>query len=238
MRERKYPSPVRFRSGDPIAVRRLLIGLAVLVVAGLLAGLLARLSGGDEHRDRPPTAAPTLRPAYSPSPASAAGSASGRPAAAGTGAAVAAPPHTTSPTEFAAAFVGALWTYDSRATSQQDFVNGLRRWLTHEAQYADGASVEGQVPDPVMWSRLSANGQTSKAAISEAHVPDAYSRAIAANPGALTAAYVYAVTVTGKVEVAWDGGGRGAEDRAITLAVQCRPMQDCALAAVAPTVYP
>ncbi|MBV6695532.1 hypothetical protein KV557_00125 [Kitasatospora aureofaciens] len=229
------PKPKSHVSGGDSTFRhRLLIGLGVLLVVGLLAGLLARLAGGGHHTDHPtPSPSSTVHPTLS-------ATASARPSATATeaGATIAHPPHTTSPTDFAAAFVDALWTYDTRTTNQQDFVNGLRTWLTHEAQYADEASVEGQVPDPAMWSRLSANGQTSKAAISEAHVPDVYSRAIAANPSAFTAAYVYAVTVTGKVEVTWDGGGRGAEDRAITLAVQCRPQQDCALVAIAPTVYP
>ncbi|MEU9074584.1 hypothetical protein AB0D22_07860 [Kitasatospora sp. NPDC048538] len=219
--------------GDSTFRRRLLIGLGVLLVVGLLAGLLARLAGGG-HTDHPtPNPSPSVRSTPS-------ATASARPSAAATaaGATVARPPHTSSPTDFAAAFATTLWSYDSRRVTQQDFVSGLRLWLTSESQYADGDSVAGQVPDPVLWSRMRDTGQTSTASGAAAHVPDAYTKAIERNPAALTQAYIYAVTVTAKVNIAWDGGGRGAEDRAITLAVQCRPGSYCALASIAPTVYP
>ncbi|MFB7672713.1 hypothetical protein ACFC26_15010 [Kitasatospora purpeofusca] len=222
-----------FGSSDSVFHRRLLIGLGVLLAAALLAGLTARLAGGGRS-DRP-AAAPTA--SARPGPALPSATAT---AGAGTalGPSVARPPHTGSPTEFASAFAQTLWSYDTRTLDQQNFVNGLRLWLTPETQYADGASVEAQIPDPVLWSRMRDNAQTSSAAIAEAHLPAAFQQAVAANPGALSAAYIYAVTVTGKVAVAWSDGGRGAESRAITLAVQCRPQQDCALAAIAPTVYP
>ncbi|MFC9327933.1 hypothetical protein [Kitasatospora sp. NPDC057015] len=224
----------QLRSTNSAFHRRLLIGLGVLLAAALTAGLAARLSGGG-HSDRPaatPTATATTRAAPPTAPPATTA------ASAETGAGVARPPGTSSPTEFAQAFARTLWSYDTRTLDQQSFVSGLRLWLTPESQYADGASVEAQVPDPVLWSRMRDHAQTSSAAIAEAHLPAAYERAIAKDPSALTAAYIYAVTVTGKVEVAWTGGGRGAEARAITLAVQCRPQQDCVLAAIAPTVYP
>ncbi|GAA2267378.1 hypothetical protein GCM10010430_60730 [Kitasatospora cystarginea] len=230
------PKPKSLVSGgDSTFRRRLLIGLGVLLVVGLLAGLLARLAGGG-HTDHP---APSPSSSVLSTPSA---TASARPSATATateaGTTVARPPHTTSPTDFAAAFVQTLWTYDSRKVTQQDFVSGLRLWLTPESQYADGDSVAGQVPDPVLWSRLRDSGQTSTASNIAAHVPDAYTKAIEQNPGTFTQAYIYAVTVTAKVNVDWDGGGQGAEDRAITLAVQCRPGSDCALASVASTVYP
>ncbi|MFJ9446770.1 hypothetical protein ACIRRH_33660 [Kitasatospora sp. NPDC101235] len=224
-----------FYGVDSTLRRRLLIGLGVLLVVGLLAGLLARLAGGGHASRTAPQ--PTSSPRATSSTGITAGPrATAAPAEAG--AAVARPPHTSSPTEFGEAFAHALWTYDSRKVTQPDFVDGLRQWLTPETPYADGDSVAGQVPDPVLWSRLRDNGQTSTAGQVSAHVPDAYTKAIQQNPAAITQAYIYAVTVTTKVNVAWDGGGQGAEDRAITLAVQCRPGTDCALAAVAPTVYP
>ncbi|MFD0259080.1 hypothetical protein ACFVH7_12505 [Kitasatospora indigofera] len=228
------------RGTDSVFRRRLLIGLGLLLAAALTAGLVARLSGGG-HSARPSSASsPTvpLSPAPSPVHSAAPSASSSAPATGSAGPTVARPPHTTSPTEFATAFARTLWSYDTRALTQQSFVSGLRLWLTPESQYADASSVEAQVPDPVLWSRMRDNAQTSTATISEAHLPDAFQRAIGKDPGSLTAAYMYAVTVTGKVAVSWTGGGRGAEDRAITLAVQCRPQQDCALAAIAPTVYP
>ncbi|MFJ4676857.1 hypothetical protein [Kitasatospora sp. NPDC088783] len=223
----------RPRGGNSAFGRRLLIGLGVLLAAALLAGLAARLAGGG-HADRPATATAAATAAARPSsPASATAEPSGGP-----GPGVALPPRTTSPTDYAAAFAIALWSYDTRALDQQTFVSGLKQWLTPESQYADPASVEAQVPDPVLWSRMHDNEQTSTARDLEAHLPDAFRQAVAQDPGALSRAYIYAVTVTGTVDVAWRGGGRGGESRAITLAVQCRPQQDCALAAIAPTVYP
>ncbi|QKW20639.1 hypothetical protein HUT16_17580 [Kitasatospora sp. NA04385] len=217
-------------SSNPVFGRRLLIGLGVLLAAALLAGLAARLAGGGhaDHSATQPTAAP--RPTSS-------STASAEPSGEATGN-VARPPHTTSPTDYATALARTLWSYDTRALDQQNFVNGLRLWLTSESQYADGASVEAQVPDPVLWSRMRDNEQTSTARDLEAHLPDGFRQAVAQDPGALSRAYIYAVTVTGTVDIAWSGGGRGGESRAITLAVQCRPQQDCALAAIAPTVYP
>ncbi|MFE4514057.1 hypothetical protein ACFRMQ_07650 [Kitasatospora sp. NPDC056783] len=228
------PQP-KSHSADSTLRRRLLIGLGVLLVVGLLAGLLARLAGGGHAARTDP------QPTSPPQPGSSAGIPAGPHASAspgGAGATVARAPHTSSPTEFGEAFAQALWTYDSRKVTQPDFASGLRLWLTPESQYADGDSVAGQVPDPVLWSRLRDNGQTSTAGQASAHVPDSYTKAIQQNPAAFTEAYIYAVTVTAKVTVAWDGGGQGAEDRAITLAVQCRPGNDCALASFAPTVYP
>ncbi|MFD7645099.1 hypothetical protein ACFV4P_31105 [Kitasatospora sp. NPDC059795] len=221
----------RLNSGRSVFGRRMLIGLGVLLAAALLAGLAALLAGG-RHGDRPAAAAPTAPARPAPAPTASA-EPSGH-AASG----VARPPHTNSPTEYATAFARTLWSYDTRAVDQPAFVGGLRLWLTPESQYADGASVAAQVPDPVLWSRMRDTGQSSTARDLEAHLPDAFRQAVAQDPGALSRAYVYAVTVTGTVDVAWNGGGRGGESRAITLAVQCRPQQDCALAAIAPTVHP
>ncbi|MFF2955678.1 hypothetical protein ACFVVU_30570 [Kitasatospora sp. NPDC057965] len=226
----------QLNSGDSVFRRRLLIGLGVLLATALLAGLAARLAGGG--RDERPAATPTASASARPGSSATAPAATPTNTATEAGPGVARPPRTSTPTEFASAFAQTLWSYDTRALDQQAFVNGLRLWLTPETQYADGASVEAQVPDPVLWSRMRDNAQTATAAIDEAHLPGAFQQAVAKDPGALTAAYIYAVTVTGKVEVAWTGAGRGAETRAITLAVQCRPQQPCALAAIAPTVYP
>ncbi|MGW2544390.1 hypothetical protein ACWC5I_26800 [Kitasatospora sp. NPDC001574] len=231
-------------SSNSVFHRRLLIGLGVLLAAALLAGLVARLAGGGpaDHPAPATSATATASTSEGPGPWTASSATATATASAGTGGeagpSVARPPRTGSPTEFAEAFARTLWSYDTRTLDQQHFVNGLRLWLTTEVQYADAASVEAQVPDPLLWSRMRDQAQTSTATSAEAHLPAAFQQAIAKDPEALSKAYIYAVTVTGRGEVAWDGGGRGAESRAITLAVQCRPQQSCALAAVAPTVYP
>ncbi|MFB7979681.1 hypothetical protein [Streptomyces vinaceus] len=110
--------------------------------------------------------------------------------------------------------------------------------MTSEAKYADWASVTKQIPDPVLWSRLRDNQQHITATVGEGHFPEAFKAALAADPGAITTAYVYAVTVSGRQSIAWAGAGGGAEARSLTLAVQCRPQQSCALAGVLPTVSP
>jgi hypothetical protein len=83
------------------------------------------------------------------------------------------------------------------------------------------------------------NRQYATATVHEAHIPDAFTRALQADPGALTRAYVYAVTVSGKQSIAWNGSpAGGAENRVTTLAVQCRPLRPCTLAGVLPAVAP
>lgn len=133
----------------------------------------------------------------------------------------------------------ALWSYDTRSFSQPELLAALRGWLTRESKYADRDSVEAQVPSPVLWGRMADSGQFATATGAEAHFPDSFTRAVQADPEAITEAYIYAVTVTGRQSIGWrtspHGGG---EERTVTLAVQCRPSKDCALAGVMPTVAP
>jgi len=220
--------------GEVIFRRRLLIGLGVLVVVALLAGLGARLAGGGSARTPAATASTsgTSAPA-SPSPA--------LPSPSGTASApagVAKPLHTTSPTAYAKAFARALWSYDTRTTTQPQYLAALHAWLTPEKQYADPASIDAQVPTALLWEQMRDQQQYATAKVSEAHLPAAFQEAIAENPTALTTAYIYAVTVNGTQSIAWSGNGRGAQASAVTLAVQCRPSQDCTLASIASTVYP
>ncbi|MFE2722814.1 hypothetical protein [Kitasatospora sp. NPDC059327] len=225
-------------TGQSPMLRRLLIGLGVLLVVALLAGLTARLAGGG-HRtpsaanspSAPSASATSSSTSHGPGPA---------PSAAATPSAsvVAAPPHTSDPIAYAKAFATALWSYDTRTATQPQQLAGLRGWLTDETKYADPDALAAQLPDPTLWSRMRDNGQHATGEAAEAHLPAAWQQAIGKDPSQLTIAYVYAVTVTGKQTVSWLDGGRGAEDRAITLAVQCRPSRDCALASIATTVYP
>ncbi|MCG6497101.1 hypothetical protein [Kitasatospora sp. A2-31] len=225
-------------TGQSTMLRRLLIGLGVLVIVALLAGLTARLAGGD-HRTPSAANSPSSPPVSATSTASPHGSVPSPSAGATPGAsAVAAPPHTSDPLKFATAFATALWSYDTRTTTQPQQLAGLRSWLTGESKYADPDALAAQLPDPVLWSRMRDNGQHATGEAAEAHLPAAWQQAIGKDPSQLTIAYVYAVTVTGKQTISWLDGGRGAEDRAITLAVQCRPGRDCALASIATTVYP
>ncbi|MFJ1931707.1 hypothetical protein ACIOGZ_03385 [Kitasatospora sp. NPDC088160] len=226
-------------TGQSALLRRLLIGLGVLVVVALLAGLIARLAGGD-HRTpsaaNSPSAPAVSAPSSPPSPRT-----SNTPSAGptiGTAPVVAAPPHTSDPIAFAKAFAAALWSYDTRTATQPQQLAGLRGWLTDESQYADPDTLAAQVPDPTLWDRMRDNGQFAVGEVAEAHLPTAWQQAIGKDPTQLTIAYIYAVTVTGKQTVSWRDGGAGAEDRSLTLAVQCRPSHDCALASIAPTVYP
>jgi hypothetical protein len=114
----------------------------------------------------------------------------------------------------------------------------MEAWMTKESEYGDWASVAAQIPDPVLWSRMADQKQRATATISEGHYPAAFKQALSEDPAAITKAYIYAVTVTGKQTITWTKGGGGAEDRSITLAVQCRPSADCSLVAIAPRVAP
>uniref|UniRef100_UPI0006E1D4F4 hypothetical protein n=1 Tax=Peterkaempfera griseoplana TaxID=66896 RepID=UPI0006E1D4F4 len=205
--------------------RRLLVGVGVLVVVALLAGLTARLAG--DHRTSPPIVpTPTIDPATAPSAATAPRPASSAP---GVRAPVTAPPRTSDPVAYAQAFAAAVWAYDTRTNAQGDYAAGLQRWLTAEKQYADPGSVTAQIPTALLWGRMRDQQQYATAQVAEAHLPAAFQTAVARDPAVLTAAYIYPVTVTGRQVLHWTGGG-GAESRAITLAVQCRPHHPCALA--------
>ncbi|MGP3948467.1 hypothetical protein [Streptomyces sp. 7N604] len=210
-----------------LVLRRTLIGGIVLAVLLAVAGLVAYLTRPENPVEAKP--APTSRSAQeSPSPKSTTRE----------GDAVSAPPKTSDPIEFGKAATKVLWTYDTRTSSQAEHLAGLKRWMTSEKKYVDWKSVTDQVPSPVLWARMHDNHQRASAKIGEGHFPQAFKAALAADPGGITEAYVYAVTVTGKQAIAWTGSGAGAESRAITLAVKCRPKQPCALVGVAPRVSP
>ena len=214
--------------------RRALLGTAVLVVLVALAGLAAYLT-----RDgRASSKAPAPR-ASSTSPSSPTASASASSPPHGSQSALPVPPSTHDPIAFGKAAAAALWSYDTRAYSQHELLAALHKWLTSETKYADTASVDALVPSRVLWKEMAANGQFATATVNEAHFPDSFTQALQADPGAITTAYVYAVTVSGKQSIAWNGSPHGgAESRVTTLAVQCRPSQPCALAGVLPAVAP
>jgi hypothetical protein len=99
--------------------------------------------------------------------------------------------------------------------------------------------VDAIVPSRVLWREMAGNGQYATASAAEGHFPASFTQALQADPGAITAAYVYAVTVTGHQQIAWAGAPHGgSEARAITLAVQCRPATSCSLVGVLPNVAP
>ncbi|MFD9039545.1 hypothetical protein ACFVZA_26500 [Streptomyces bottropensis] len=214
--------------------RRALLGTAVLLVLVALAGLAAYLTRDGRISSKAP--APQVSSA-SPSSPTASASASSRPH--GSRGDLPVPPSTHDPIAFGKAAAAALWSYDTRAYSQHELLNALRGWLTSEKKYADTASVDALVPSRVLWKEMAANGQFATAKVNEAHFPDSFTQALQADPGAITTAYVYAVTVSGKQSIAWKGSSHGgAENRVTTLAVQCRPSQPCALAGVLSAVAP
>ncbi|GAV38213.1 hypothetical protein [Streptomyces acidiscabies] len=210
---------------------RVLLGTAVLVVLVALAGLAAYLTRDGRE--------PSKAPAPAASSASPSAPSTTPPSPAGRRPALPVPPDTHDPVVFGKAAAKALWSYDTRAYSQAELLTALHGWLTPETRYADPASVDAVVPSPALWKEMAANGQFATAAVNEGHFPDAFTRALQADPGTITQAYVYAVTVSGKQSIAWKGSpAGGAESRVATLAVQCRPSRSCALAGVMPSVAP
>ncbi|MDT3395344.1 hypothetical protein RKE29_01545 [Streptomyces sp. B1866] len=222
-------------SGGGAGLRgRVVAGVVVLAVLTAFAGLFAYLI-----RDHHDPAEPTSRPAPASLSASPPSSASPSPSASATadGRAVAGPPRTGDPLVFAKAAAEVLWSYDTRVRTQAQQLAGLRAWMTREGKYADVGSVEALVASPVLWERMADNGQYATAQAAEAHIPAAFTEALQADPGAITEAYIYAVTVSGHQSISWNGTrAGGTEARSVTLAVQCRPHRPCALAAVMPTV--
>ncbi|MFD4505328.1 hypothetical protein [Streptomyces sp. NPDC058457] len=211
--------------------RRALLGTVVLAVLVALAGLAAYLTR-DGRSPSGAAAAPSSSPTASSSPAA--------PSRPHTGSrALPVPPETRDPIKYGKAAAAVLWSYDTRAYSQPELRKALRGWLTKESKYADPASVDKVVPSPVLWREMAANGQFATAKVNEAHFPQAFTQALQADPGAITQAYIYAVTVSGKQSIAWKGSpAGGAESRSATLAVQCRPDRPCALVGVLPSVAP
>ncbi|MFJ4703663.1 hypothetical protein ACIP6I_02215 [Streptomyces anulatus] len=222
-------SPSSYGAGWP-ASKRIAIGASAVAALLAIAVVVALLTGGGNGHRPPETAAPA--PTGSPSHFEAAPKPSS-----GSGA-VPHPPQVAEPIAYATAAAKMLWSYDTRTTSRDQQLAGMRAWMTTENTYADWASVSGQVPDPVLWSRMADQDQHATASVTEGHYPSAFKQALADDPSAITKAYIYVVTVNGKQQIAWKGGGGGAEERAVTLAVQCRPNHDCTLAAIAPSVTP
>ncbi|MET9297655.1 hypothetical protein [Streptomyces sp. NPDC003077] len=214
--------------------RRALLGTVVLVVLVALAGLVAYLTRDGRSASEAP-APPPRSPAASSSPATP----SDPPTPDIRHRGLPVPPKTSDPVAYGKAAAAALWSYDTRAYAQSELREALRGWLTTETRYADPASVEKVVPSPVLWKEMADNGQFATAEINEGHFPNAFTRALQEDPGAITQAYVYAVTVSGKQSIAWKGSpAGGAESRSATLAVQCRPHHPCALVGVMPSVAP
>lgn len=210
-------------SGRRIAVFGCTLAFLIAVTA-----TIAWVTGGEQRQDHAvtPTASGSSPAAERPpEPSSGAGS-------------VPKPPPVADPLAYAKAAAVMLWSYDTRRTSHEQQLAGMRQWMTQEPEFADWASVSGQVPDPVLWSRMADNRQHASASVAEAHFPSAFKAALADSPEAITEAYVYAVTVSGSQQIAWKQDGGGAEDRSVTLAVQCRPSHDCSLVAIAPRVAP
>ncbi|MGW3849001.1 hypothetical protein [Streptomyces fagopyri] len=228
MTKKHSPATQERTYGAPSSVsRRALMGCLVLAVMLAAAGLLASLTRSESPASAKPSPSAKSTPqAASPETTD------------GKHEAVASPPRTSDPIEFAKAATKVLWTYDIRSFSRAEHVAGLKRWMTSEKKYADWESVSDQVPTPVLWSRMHDNGQHASAKVGEGHFPQAFKTALAQDPGAIAEAYVYAVTVTGKQSIDWKGSGAGAESRSTTLAVQCRPDQACALVGVLPSVAP
>ncbi|MFC8010392.1 hypothetical protein [Streptomyces cinereoruber] len=214
--------------------RRALLGTVVLAVLVALAGLAAYLTRDGRTPAKPAAARPSF-----PTSSSSAVSPSGPPTVTTRTRSLPVPPRTTDPIAFGKAAAAALWSYDTRAYPQAELRRALHSWLTSEAKYADAASVDRGIPSAVLWKEMAANGQFATATVNEGHFPNAFTRALQEDPGAITQAYIYAVTVSGKQTIAWKGSpAGGAESRATTLAVQCRPHQSCALVGVMPSVAP
>lgn len=211
--------------------RRALLGTAVLAVLVALAGLAAYLTR--EGRSPSDTASPPpSSPTASSSPAAPSGPHT-RPRA------LPVPPKTHDPITYGKAAAAALWSYDTRAYSQPELRKALRGWLTTESKYADPASVDQAVPSAVLWKEMAANKQVATAKINEGHFPHAFTQALQDDPGAITEAYVYAVTVSGKQSIRWKGSAAAWRGEPVHHPRGPVPTNhSCALVGVMPSVAP
>ncbi|MFF8958645.1 hypothetical protein [Streptomyces sp. NPDC014894] len=232
MKRSRTTAALHRHTTDWSANRRVAVVTAVLALLVTVAGLAAYVTGRGDQGPKPSAPSAPADPSVpftdkegKPSPGPDRGS-------------VAAPPQIADPLAFGKAAAAMLWSYDTRTTTRDQQLAGMRAWMTDEAKYSDWSGVQAQVPDPVLWSRMGDNAQYATATVGQAAFPSAFKQALADNPTALSEAYIYAVTATGKQSITWKGGGGGAEDRSVTLAVQCRPSADCALVSIAPRVAP
>ncbi|MFD4829181.1 hypothetical protein ACFWPV_04890 [Streptomyces uncialis] len=230
-RSRTRSTALHRHTADWSAKRRILAVTAVIAVLVTVAGLAAYFTGRGEQASSPSAPSAPAQPSAPPSAGKDGDPTPGR-------GSVAAPPQISDPLAYGKAAAAMLWSYDTRTTSRDQQLAGMRAWMTDEAKYSDWSGVQAQVPDPVLWSRMRDNAQHATAQITQATFPSAFKQALADDPAALTEAYIYAVTATGKQTIRWKGGGGGAEDRSVTLAVQCRPSADCTLVSIAPLVAP
>ncbi|MFB7270762.1 hypothetical protein [Streptomyces sp. NPDC056244] len=227
----RFPSLADYGVGWS-ANRRILVVAVTITALIAVAGTVAWFTGRGEQHDQPSPPAASATATSSPSSGEAAPEPSAGPGS------LPGPPPISEPVAYAKAAAVMLWSYDTRDTARDQQLAGMRAWMTQEAEYTDWASVASQVPDPLLWSRMADNGQHATATVTEGHYPSAFKQALAEDPAAITEAYIYAVTVNGTQHIAWTAGGGGAEERAVTLAVQCRPGHDCTLAGIAPRVVP
>lgn len=226
---KRFPSPSGYGLGWSTRRRIAVIAtsLALLLALAAVVALLTGRTTADDNRAAVPSSPPSNSTSSSAGPTVSAGAGS-----------VAKPPQLADPVAFAKAAATLLWSYDTRTTNRDQQLAGVKAWLTAETKYADWSSFAAQVPDPVLWSRMADQDQYATATVTEAHYPSAFKEALADDPSAITEAYIYAVTVTGKQQIVWKEGGAGAEDRSVTLAVQCRPNANCSLVSIAPRVAP
>lgn len=222
-------SPLHRATSHWPAKRRITVLVTVTALLLSVAATAALFTSRDQGKARAPAAPASPNPSTSTPGALKPG--------AGTGS-VPSPPRLADPLAYARAAAVMLWSYDTRTISRDQQLAGMHAWMTAEKKYTDWTSLSAQTPDPVLWSRMADNAQYATATVTDARFPSAFKQALAENPTAITEAYIYAVTVTGKQSIAWKDGGGGAEDRAVTLAVQCRPGADCALVSLAPSVAP
>lgn len=211
--------------------RRMVVAGVVVACLLAVAAMAAYVTG---HRDHDRSSPRSSTASSSPSPIRAVGETE---PTTGSGS-VPRPPRISDPLAFSKAAAVMLWSYDTRTTTAEQQLVGMRAWMTPESRYADWASVSAQMPTPDLWARMADQDQHAAATVTEAHYPSAFKQALADDPAAITEAYIYAVTVAGKQTITWAQGGQGAEDRSVTLAVQCRPSRDCTLVAIAPRVAP
>ncbi|MCX4393295.1 hypothetical protein [Streptomyces sp. NBC_01767] len=223
--QKRFPSLPGYGVTWP-ANKRVAIVALVITALLIIAATTAWFTGRGEHDQNTGT----------PSPSSSSSPSEAAPKPAAGSDSVPKPPQISEPVAFAKAAAAMLWSYDTRDTDRDQLLAGMGAWMTKETKYADWASVSGQVPDPLLWSRMADQNQHATGTVTEGHYPGAFKQALAEDPSAITEAYIYVVTVNGRQQIEWKKGGGGAEERAVTLAVQCRPSHDCRLAAIAPSV--
>ena len=134
----------------------------------------------------------------------------------------------------ASAFAAALFSYDTRRQSRDEWAVRLRDLVGTEEQVAALAELEARLPPVQLWQQMTKAGQRAQFTATSTTVPRLWTETVKEHPELSEGAL--AVTVAGEQQVTWsDGSSR--VPVAVTLLLRCPPAAEkCVVTRVPPQV--